>query len=223
MNVHTQAAHVASGMLISAIQKSWTTLWTTRIGPLPLRVVQLDAQVVGKIFQELMIYELHSRDSRWRAPDAPRHPRDKDFVFTPDASQSFELKMCGQSGSRAVFGNRCSAPPHVSLHPEAKSRDGWLLTINYTGERLNLVRFGHVLGTDWIGQRAASGNSSRLHADVYASKLAVVRGDYQRDADPLILRKIGRKLQREGVGSVGLAADLGHREALDFLAASYYY
>lgn len=201
-------------VLLNVIQKSWTQLWTVKVGRIPLHQLNVDAQVVGKFFQELMTLELSEEDPRWHPPKSNKDP---DFVFGDDPSQSFELKMCGQPGSREVYGNRCSSAAYVS--PRGKSRDSWLLTINYTDTRINLVRFGYVLGTDWIGQTSASGNASRLNKDVYATKLRVIKGDYQTIADPRILRGVGKSTRFHTVQE---AANAGHTEALRFLEADYY-
>ena len=205
-----------SKTLVTVIRKSWTTLWMTRIGGcVPLQRLNVDAQVIGKFFQELMALELHAADPRWRHPDAPRSPKDPDFVFLEDSFHNFELKMSGQVGGRAVFGNRCSSAGFAS--PDGKSRDTWLLTINYTDTRINLIRFGYVLGEDWIGQKAATGNASRLHKDVYSSKLRVLKGSYQRFADPRILKRV-----RSSYHTIGRAAEAGCPEAKAFLEADYY-
>jgi len=73
--------------LVTVIRKSWTTLWMTRIGGcIPLQRLNVDAQVIGKFFQEVMALELHAADPRWRHPDAPRSP--KDPVFKSPGSRS---------------------------------------------------------------------------------------------------------------------------------------
>lgn len=215
-------------MLLRAVHASWDTLWTTRIGATPLRVMHVDAQTVGKLFQEVLTAELHAADPRaWRDPRAPRSPKDKDCVCLTDPGRSFELKMCGQPGGRRVHGNRCSAAGYASQAPGAKDRDTWLLTVNYSfvdddDPRLNLVRFGWVRGADWVGQRAASGNAARLRPEAYATQLRVVRGPYQRGADPRVLARGGRALARAGVRTVGEAADAGDPEARRFLDADFY-
>lgn len=204
--------------LLHVIQNAWNTLWKTDVGGKSLRQLHVDAQVIGKLFQELMHWELHAADpTTWQHPDAPRKRGDPDFVCTKDPLQSFELKMCGQPGSTRVFGNRCSSHGFASKH--GKSRDCWLLTINYTDERINLVRFGHVLGSDWVGQASASGNAARLKNEVYDTKLEVVRGEYQTQADPRILKGLGHKT---AFSTVQEAADAGVQEAVAFLTARYY-
>jgi len=207
--------HVHTPRILSVIHRSWTTLWTSKVGQVPLRHFNLDAQVIGKFFQELMLHELRAEDPRWRSGS----PKEKDFTFADDESLSFELKMCGQVGSRDVFGNRCSAAGYAS--PAGKDRSGWLLTINYTGQTINIIRLGWISGGDWVGQRAASGNSSKLSRETYGTKLRVLRGDYQRAADIRVLTRVGKKLYAAGIETVGQAADLGVREALDFLNADF--
>jgi hypothetical protein len=202
-------------VLERVIDASWSQLWTTRVGNIPIRELKLDSQVIGKFFQQLMTRELHRYDPKWRHPDAPAKKSDPDFVHE-DPYHNFELKMSGQPGSR-VYGNRCSsrefAAPRGSKH-----RDVWLLTINYTGETINLIRFGFVMGDDWIGQKAPTGNASRLSTGAYTTKLHVVRGDYQRSANAQVLRGVGKTDK-----TVGELASRGHPEALAFLAAEYYY
>jgi hypothetical protein len=220
MHTHPAAAkaHILPRpVLLRAVEKSWSTLWGAKIGTLPLTAMRLDAQVVGKFFQELMALELYAEDPRWRSAQTPA---EKDFVFEGDDSQSFELKMCGQVGGRQVFGNRCSAPGYASA--DGKTRDGWLLTINYSGTTLNVIRFGWILGDDWVGQRAASGNASKLRREAYERKLQIVPGEYQLRASALILPRLGKALAREGVATVGEAAQRGHPEALRFIASQYY-
>lgn len=210
--MHVLQPHV----LVRAIEKSWATLWTTRVGPIPLAAMHVDAQIIGKFFQELLMRDLHAEDARWRAPDMPRTRHDPDFVFLGDPTHDFELKMCGQIGGRHVFGNRCAAPGFAST-TGAKTRNTWLLAINYSGTTLNLIRFGFVTENDWIGQRAASGNASRLAPEVYATKLRVLEGRYRRTADARILR--GPKVDFETVGE---AAEAGCAEALRFLECDFY-
>lgn len=205
--------------LLRVVDASWASLWNTRIGKRPLRALRLDAQVVGKLFQELMTHELHAWDPiMWAHPLAHRSHKDPDFVCV-DSRYSFELKMCSQQGSRHVYGNRCSSPGYMSA--KGRSRDGWMMTINYSGTRINLIRFGYIHGTDWIGQESASGNSARLRVHTYDSKLQVVKGRYQLDADPMILKGIGPKTTAK-FGSVNDALRAGHPEALRFIEADYY-
>lgn len=206
--------------LLNVVNHSWKTLWTTRIGRLPLSSFnKLDAQVVGKFFQEIMMYNLYESDPyTWADPEKARNPKLPDFVCISDPQYSFELKMCGQVGSRVVYGNRCSAQGFRS--PAGKSRDGWMLTINYTDTRINLIRFGYIHGTDWIGQQSASGNAARLHPEAYQRKLEVVSGPYMFDADPRILRGIGRSTTFQTVRE---AKQHGVTEADRFLSSTYYF
>jgi hypothetical protein len=203
--------------ILRVVNASWNSLWDTRIGRRPLRSLRIDAQVVGKLFQELMTHQLHAVDPvMWPDPLAPRSAKDPDFNCI-DARYSFELKMCSQKGSRHVYGNRCSSPGYMST--KGKSRDCWMMTINYTDTRINLIRFGYIHGIDWVGQGSASGNSARLKAHVYDAKLRVVKGPYQLEADPMILRGVGEKTPYTSVKD---ALEAGHPEARRFVDASFY-
>lgn len=209
--------HVLShDTLLTIIQNAWKALWKVEIANMPIQRLHLDAQVIGKLFQELMHWELHAADPRWQHPDGPRKRGNPDFVCVTDPTQSFELKMCGQPGSARVFGNRCSS--HNFAAANGKCRDSWLLTINYSGQRINLVRFGYVLGSDWVGQSSATGNAARLKHEAY-DRLQIVQGDYQKLADPCILKGIGKKSQ---YATVQEAADAGIKEAIAFLQATHY-
>lgn len=212
--------------ILRVVNTSWNTLWTTKIGRKPLHTFHhLDAQVIGKFFQEIMAHELYTHDPHtWADPQAPRSVKLPDFVCTTDPCQSFELKMCGQHGSRVVYGNRCSSSEYAS--PNGKSRDGYLLTINYTATRINLIRFGYILGSDWIGQKSSSGNAAHLTNNVYETKLHVVKGEYQLLADPTVLKGIGSKTRFKTVGEVYAATPPTsklHLEAHRFLHDDFYY
>ena len=106
--------------ILRVVNASWNSLWDTRVGKRPLRSLRIDAQVIGKLFQELMTHQLHAVDPvMWPDPLAPRSAKDPDFNCI-DARYSFELKMCSQKGSRHVYGNRCSSPGYMST--KGKSR-----------------------------------------------------------------------------------------------------
>ncbi len=203
-------------VLVDCIHKAWKMLWSSRIGPVALSDIRLDAQVVGKFFQEVLVRELQTINPGWHSA---RCRDDKDFVFCSNPEMSFELKMCGQLGCREVFGNRCSASEYASAR--GKDRSGWLLTINYHGQTINIIRFGWVPASEWRGQRAATGNSSRLAPNVYLEHLRVVEGPYRRNADVRVLPRIGKALHRQGIFTVGAAADGGNAAALDFLQAHF--
>lgn len=94
-----------------------------------------------------------------------------------------------------------------------------MMTINYTDTRINLIRFGYIDGSDWVGQASSSGNSARLLPEVYATKLQVVKGPYQFLADPTVVKGIGSKTRFKTVGE---AVDAGHLEAIKFIESDYY-
>jgi hypothetical protein len=126
---------------------------------------------MGFLLHELIPLELAARHSSvWRGETSSD---DKDIVYIPDSSYSIELKT--SSDPRHVYGNRSYAQ---ASSKGKKAKSGYYLAVNFgkftaKGSRpqIRLIRFGWIDSSDWIGQKAATGQQSRLHPDVESSKL----------------------------------------------------
>ena len=88
----------------------------------------------------------------------------KDVVYIKDDAFSFEIKA--SSSSTGIFGNKSYAQPS----PVAKKhKAGYYLAVNFEKfidgsikPRILWIRFGWLDHTDWIAQKAATGQQARL-------------------------------------------------------------
>ncbi len=106
----------------------------------------------------------------WRGEQAKG---DKDIVYIPDDSSSVEIKT--SSHASQIFGNRSYA--QAATAPQ-KSKSGYYLAVNFEkfssqgGQpRIHRLRFGWLDHSDWIGQKAATGQQARLSPTVEQAKL----------------------------------------------------
>ncbi len=116
---------------------------------------------------------------------AARHPGvwrgdksgdEKDLVFIPDPRFSLEIKT--SSHRTQIFGNRSYAQ---RLTDSKKSKAGYYLAVNFeafgkSGAKPSVrrIRFGWLDHTDWIGQKAATGQQARLSPECEGKKLLVL-------------------------------------------------
>jgi hypothetical protein len=128
-------------------------------------------QIMGFLLHELIPLELQARYPKiWRKE---RTAADKDIVHIPDDKYSIELKT--SSSPKHIFGNRSYAQGSTR---GKKAKSGYYLAINFEkfGKKkekpdIRLIRFGWLDSDDWIGQKAATGQQSRLPTDVEDLKL----------------------------------------------------
>jgi hypothetical protein len=127
---------------------------------------------MGFLLHELIPLELAARYTKlWRNGNSSE---DKDIVYIPDDIYSIELKT--SSNPRHIYGNRSYAQ-ETSIGKKAKS--GYYLAINFEKfsssnirPRVKLIRFGWIDSGDWLGQKAPTGQQSRLPPYVEKLKLA---------------------------------------------------
>jgi hypothetical protein len=152
----------------------WDNIFMSSIGKKPFRIghdLFPRPQIMAFFLHELIPLEFADRYPKvWRREETPD---EKDLVYIPDQSFSIEIKT-SSSGGR-IFGNRSYAQETTK---GKKSKSGYYLAINFekfpTKGRLpsvNLVRFGWLDHSDWIGQGAATGQQARLDPNVEQYKL----------------------------------------------------
>jgi len=160
--------------LVEVVHISWEAIFKSSIGPRGFRIgrdIFPKPQILGFFLHELIPLELQTRYPEvWRAESTAS---DKDLVHLGNPRLSVEIKT--SSSSRSIYGNRSYAQ-ETSFGKKDKS--GYYLAVNFEKcERSNpkpcitAIRFGWLDHSDWLGQKAATGQQARLSAEVEAGKL----------------------------------------------------
>jgi hypothetical protein len=156
------------------VLSSWKSIFASRIGKMAAHIgkeIFPKPQIMGFFLHELIPLELAARyPSKWRGEISSG---DKDIVYIPDDNFSIEVKT--SSNPNHIFGNRSYAQ-EVTTNKKVKS--GYYLAVNFQKfstslkkPNILLVRFGWLDSSDWMGQKAATGQQSRLSSDVENYKL----------------------------------------------------
>ncbi|WP_326559478.1 ScaI family restriction endonuclease [Micromonospora sp. NBC_01796] len=181
------AAQPLSGPdLVRTVLASWESIFHSRLGSgfHIGREIKPTPQVMGFLLHALIPLELARTHSGWRAELAAR---DKDLVYVPDERYSIEIKT--SSHPSQIFGNRSFGVDNPGTGKKAK--DGYYLTVNFEKwpadsnriPRILMIRFGWLDHTDWVAQRAETGQQSALPALVDNNQLLVL---YTADSEELL-------------------------------------
>lgn len=160
--------------IVDIVLMSWDSIFDSRMGTKGFRIgvhIFPKPQTMGFLLHELIPLELAARHpDRWRVE---KIAGDKDMVHIPDDYYSIELKT--SSNPSRIFGNRSYAQGATSAK---KAKSGYYLAVNFERfvspeKRPNVrrIRFGWLDSSDWIGQKAPTGQQSRLPPDVETLKL----------------------------------------------------
>jgi hypothetical protein len=160
--------------IVDVVLSSWSSIFASGIGSKGFKIgkdIFPKPQIMGFFLHELIPLELAARYPKLWRPE--RTSEDKDIVYIPDDRYSIEIKT--SSNPKRIFGNRSYA--HGSKKGK-KVKSGYYLAINFEKvedkierPKIRLIRFGWIDEGDWIGQKAASGQQSRLSPNVERYKL----------------------------------------------------
>ncbi len=160
--------------IVEVVLAAWDSIFASRIGTRAFHIgkdIFPKPQIMGFFLHELIPLELAARHPKsWRGE---RSSGEKDIVYIPDDKYSIEVKT--SSNPSHIFGNRSYAQKATT---NKKAKSGYYLAVNFekftsNSKRPNifLVRFGWLDSTDWIGQKAATGQQSHLSSQVETYKL----------------------------------------------------
>jgi hypothetical protein len=150
--------------MMEVVLQAWKDIFDSRLGPKAFKIgkdIFPQPQIMAFLLHELIPLELATRyPQQWRRDLSGA---DKDIVYIPDERFSLEIKT--SSSASGIFGNRSYAQPTLG---NKKSKSGYYLAVNFDGfdekgtelPTVHLIRFGWFDHTDWIGQKAASGQQS---------------------------------------------------------------
>jgi hypothetical protein len=162
--------------LVEVALLSWQSLFDSRIGSKGFRIgtdIFPKPQTLGFFLEQLIALELATRHPKlW---SAERSAKDKDLVYLPDPDFSVEIKT--SSHLRQIFGNRSYTQPGIT---SKKSKAGYYVAVNFQkfsdapNPQITLIRFGWLDHTDWLGQKAATGQQARIKPQSEAAKLLIL-------------------------------------------------
>ena len=152
---------------------AWDDIFESSIGRHKLKIgehIFPKPQIIGALLHELIPAEVSAAyPDIWRREESAD---DKDVVHRQNDKYSIELKT--SSHPRHIFGNRSYAQKPTE---GKKTKDGYYLAVNFeklskqnTRPDILLIRFGWLDHSDWIGQRAATGQQARLAPETYNLK-----------------------------------------------------
>lgn len=160
--------------VVDVVHTCWRSIFKSKIGAKGFRIgvnIFPKPQILGFFLHELIPLELAARHPPKWAVDRTGH--DKDLIYIPDGSLSVEIKT--SSHPKQIFGNRSYAQPAAA---SKKAKAGYYLAVNF--EKLSPeaphpkivgIRFGWLDHTDWVAQRAPTGQQAHLRPLVYETKL----------------------------------------------------
>lgn len=160
--------------IVKITLESWDEIYRSKIGRKPYYIgkdIFPKPQIMGFFLHELIPLALETKyPGQWRKE---RSTKDKDMIYIPNDFFSIEMKT--SSNPKSIFGNRSYAQ---AGNTEGKSKSGYYLAINfekfgekYPKPRILMIRFGWLDHEDWIGQKSATGQQSRLKREVENYKL----------------------------------------------------
>jgi len=168
--------------IVDAVLVSWQGIFDSKIGRHGIQIgehIFPSPQMMGALLHELLPLELAARHPNlWRGDQTKD---EKDLVYIPDPQYSVEVKT--SSHRNQIFANRSYAQPGGETSPGRKGKSGYYLAVNFekfsksAGKklpRIRLIRFGWLDHTDWIAQKAATGQQARLNPKTYKAKFAVL-------------------------------------------------
>lgn len=159
--------------IVDTVLSSWQSIFDTKLGTRNFQIgkdIFPKPQIMGFFLHELIPLELEAKYPGLLRGD--RTAFDKDIVYFPDESFSIEVKT--SSAPNRIYGNRSYAQ---ETSKNKKRKSGYYLAVDFEKfsiskrPSIRLIRFGWIDSSDWIAQKAATGQQSRLLVEVEKYKL----------------------------------------------------
>lgn len=164
---------ISTDALVDVTLTSWNDIFQSEIGANKIQIgkdIFPTPQIMGFFLHELIPLNIKAKFPHEWTKD--KEVSEKDLVYIPEPKQSIEIKT--SSHKKNIFGNRSYAQP--SPNPK-KDKSGFYLTVNFEkfsetkNPKIRLIRFGWLDHSDWIAQKAATGQQARLAPETYELKL----------------------------------------------------
>lgn len=174
---------VSRQQIVSLVQHSWKQIFQIgtpddilRIGkntfPQPTTIGYFLHEIIAKNFELI-----HSNS--WQEDPTGYS---KDVIYLPNENFSFEIKT--SSSNARIYGNRSYANPGKT---SKKGKSSYYLAVNFNKfesengvfiknqqPTIKLIRFGWIDHSDWVGQKAASGQAAHIPVKIERAKLVTL-------------------------------------------------
>jgi len=160
--------------IVEVVLKSWDDIFESKIGSFHIGVEIFPApQIISFFLHELVAHYLSLEHKRIYRVGVSK--TEKDIHHLTD--QSFSVEIKASSHKSQIFGNRSYAQPDSGKGHKDKS--GYYITINFekfgadvaVRPEITVIRFGYLEHTDWLAQKAPTGQQARLKPEIYKFKL----------------------------------------------------
>ena len=168
--------------LVNSCHEAWNDIFNSEIGTEKFKIgkdIFPKPQIMGFFLHELIALKLTARFPKaWKRDD---QIDEKDLVYTDNLKYSIEIKT--SSHKNKIFGNRSYGQEQRKGKKEKK---GYYLAINFEkfstskNPKILLIRFGWLDHSDWIPQKAPTGQQSRLTLDAEKYKLIEIYPNTKR-------------------------------------------
>lgn len=160
--------------IVDVVLMSWDDIFNSKIGSFNIgKEIFPTPQIMSFLLHELVAHYLSIKYKDLYRVGVAKN--EKDIHHLKDKSLSVEIKA--SSHPNQIFGNRSYAQPNSGKGQ--KNKNGYYITINFEKfpkdrsrrPEILVIRFGYLEHTDWIAQKASTGQQARLGPDVYKYKL----------------------------------------------------
>lgn len=158
------------------VLQSWNEIFVSKIGSFQIgKEIFPSPQIISFLMHELIPRNLEKKYCN--SYKIGKSKDEKDIVHKTNNEFSVEIKA--SSNRNHVFANRSYAQPQKGS--EKKRKDGYFITINFekflNGKpkpKILKIRFGYLEHSDWIAQKAPTGQQARLSPEAYKYKLKLI-------------------------------------------------
>lgn len=167
--------HPLKNELVGIVLQSWNSIFESKIGEFSIgKDIFPEPQIMGFLLHELVALYAGKKNNKFCKRKANA---EKDIHCSNNEDLGIEIKT--SSDRTHIFANRSYAQPSSSQ--EKKKKDGYFLAINFekfdaSGKQpeILLIRFGYLEHSDWIAQKAATGQQARLSTETYENKFVTL-------------------------------------------------
>ncbi len=160
--------------IVKIVLQSWEDIFISKIGSFYIgKDIFPSPQIMSFLLHELVAHYFSLNYPGIYKVGIEKNEKDVHCINDPQ----FSLEIKASSHPNQIFANRSYAQPESGTGK--KDKNGYYLTINFEkfdnvrkrNPQILLIRFGYLNHTDWIAQKAATGQQARLSQEAYSYKL----------------------------------------------------